>query len=302
MLQKRLLRTVTIFLSILLILSACANSTASNKSIPSSDLLIVTSFYPMFVFTKNIVGSTEGVNVVNMTSPQSGCLHDYSLRPSDLKILEDAKVFVINGAGMESFLEKVLKQYPNLTVVEASKDIPLLQDESGETNPHVWVSVNGAIEEVKQITAQLKTAEPDKAESFQRNADVYIKDLSDLSKTMHENLLPFKGKPIVTFHEAFPYFAKEFNLDIVAVIEREPGSEPGAGELAATLDIIREKGVHALFAEPQYAPKAAETIANETGSIIYSLDPFVTGSENDSLDRYQTIMLENMNTLIKALQ
>ena len=294
--------TMIMILVSVLLLTSCTNTQTTVNDGSSSDLLIVTSFYPMYVFTMNIVGETEGVSIVNMTSPQTGCLHDYSLRPSDLKILEEADVFVINGGGMESFLEKVLKQYPDLVVIEATKDIPLLKDDHGEFNPHVWVSVNGAIDEVKQITKQLIDAEPVQSKEFQKNSDIYVKSLEELSETMHKNLMPFSGMPIVTFHEAFPYFAQEFNLEIAAVIEREPGSEPGAGELADTINIIRDKGVKALFAEPQYAPKAAEAIANETGSVVYSLDPFVTGSVDDPIDRYQTIMLQNMNTLMKALQ
>ena len=112
---------------------------------------------------------------------------------------------------------------------------------------------------------------------------------------------PLAGTRIVTFHEAFPYFAKEFGFDIVAVIEREPGSEPGAGELAKTMDLIREKRVSALFTEPQYSPKAAETIANETGAKVYSLDPFVTGTEDAPADSYETAMLKNMDELKLAL-
>ncbi len=281
--------------------TACTAGTTNNMNNKDEDFHIVTSFYPMYVFTKNIVGTTPGVSIENMTQPQTGCLHDYSLKPSDLKTLETADAFVINGAGMESFLDKVLVQYTNLTIIEAGKDIPLLKDKNGETNPHIWVSVSGAIAEVKQIAKQLSVADPIHAKDYNNNAESYIESLEALSKTMHESLSPYEGEAIVTFHEAFPYFADEFKLLIVAVIEREPGSEPGAGELADTLNIIREKNVHALFAEPQYSTRAAQTIADETGAKIYSLDPFVTGSTDDPLDRYQTVMLENMKTLISAL-
>jgi zinc transport system substrate-binding protein len=118
---------------------------------------------------------------------------------------------------------------------------------------------------------------------------------------MREALDTLPNKKIVTFHEAFPYFAKEFGLEIVAVIEREPGSEPGAGELADTIGIIKDLGVKALFAEPQYAPKAAETLAAETGATVYSLDPFVTGSEDDPADSYEIAMRKNLDVLKQAL-
>ncbi len=290
----------------ILLLTACAQPAgeASSKAVsasPGNDFRIVTSFYPMHVLTRNIAGNIPGVSISSMTGPQTGCLHDYQLRPSDLKSLENADAFVINGAGMESFLDNVLGEFPKLPVIEAAKDATLIQDANGEPNPHLWVSVSGAIHEVKQIATQLSAADPAHADAYNTNAKAYTEKLEALSKKMHETLDPLAGSRIVTFHEAFPYFAKEFGLDIVAVIEREPGSEPGAGELADTMDLIREKNVTALFAEPQFAPKAAETIANETGARVYSLDPFVTGTEDDPADSYETVMLKNMEELKLAL-
>ena len=90
---------------------------------------------------------------------------------------------------------------------------------------------------------------------------------------MHEALKDIKTKDIVTFHEAFPYFAHEFGLNIVSVIEREPGSEPSAGELADTIKAINDAQTKVIFAEPQYSAKAAESIAAQTGAEIYVLDP-----------------------------
>lgn len=297
---KHIGRLALLLVTALLALPAC---TAANqvKKQDAAEFRIITSFYPMYVFTRNVAGSIPNVSIRNMTSPQSGCLHDYQLRPSDLKALENADAFVINGAGMETFLGKVLEQYPDMPVIEASKGIPLLSDKNGEPNPHVWVAISGAIEEVRQISEQLSAADPIHADAYRANAATYIGKLDALSKTMHESLDSIANKKIVTFHEAFPYFAKEFGMDIVAVIEREPGSEPGAGELADTIGIIRKMKVRALFAEPQYAPKAAETIANETGATVYSLDPFVTGRDEDPADSYETVMRKNLEVLKQAL-
>ena len=107
-------------------------------------------------------------------------------------------------------------------------------------------------------------------------------------------------RDIVTFHEAFPYFAKEFDLRIAAVIEREPGPEPAAAELAQTIDLVRASGVKALFAEPQYPARAAESIARETGARVYTLDPAVTGPMD--ADAYIHIMDANLRVLEEALK
>lgn len=287
-----------LFLAGAFLLAGCGGG---RTAVNPDDFHIVTSFYPMYIFTRNITDGVDGVAVSNMTEPQTGCLHDYQLRPSDLAALEAADAFVLNGAGMESFLDKVTAQYPELPLIEAAAGIPLLKDDAGEANPHVWVGISGAITEVGNIAEGLATADPAHASAYRSNADAYVKRLETLSMEMHDALEALPNKKIVTFHEAFPYFAAEFGLEIVAVIEREPGSEPGAGELADTIRLIRETGVKALFAEPQYAPKAARTIANETGATVFSLDPFVTGDVDSPADSYETTMRANLEVLKQAL-
>jgi zinc transport system substrate-binding protein len=291
-----------LFFILLLSIAACGRNAENIDFEQDDETLIVTSFYPMYIFTGNIAANIEGVKVVNMTEPQTGCLHDYQLVPADLKVLEKADIFVINGAGMESFLEKVISQLPDLTIIEAAKDMDLLVDGSGEENPHVWVSISGAIQEVKNITEGLIAADPKNEASYRKNSEEYVKKLENLKNSMHEALKDIKTKDIVTFHEAFPYFAHEFGLNIVSVIEREPGSEPSAGELADTIKAINDAQTKVIFAEPQYSAKAAESIAAQTGAEIYVLDPVVTGPKVAELDSYEKTMEENLETLIEALK
>jgi len=292
-----------LFLCLMLSVSISACGTVGkNDYDQDNETLIVTSFYPMYIFASNITNDIKGVKVINMTEPQAGCLHDYQLVPADLKILEKADIFIINGAGMESFLEKVMSQLPNLTIIEAAVGIPLLEDGNGEENPHVWVSISGAIQEVVNITDGLIEADPINGVSYKENSEKYIKKLEALKNKMHEELKDIKTKDIVTFHEAFPYFAHEFDLNIVSVIEREPGSEPSAGELAYTIKAINDAQVKVLFAEPQYSPKVAESIASQTGAKIYFLDPVATGPKVAELDSYEKTMEGNLMILIEALK
>ncbi len=291
-----------LLLSFMLSLSLTACGSTAKNIDHEQETLIVTSFYPMFIFTSNIAENIEGVKVVNMTEPQTGCLHDYQLVPADLKVLEKADIFVINGAGMESFLDKVMSQLPNITIIEGAKGMALLEDENGEDNPHVWVSISGAIGEVKNITDGLVEADPANEASYRKNSEEYIKKLETLKNSMHEELKDIRTKDIVTFHEAFPYFAHEFDINIISVIEREPGSEPSAGELADTIKSINDAQVKVLFAEPQYSAKAAESIAAQTGAKIYILDPVVTGPKDAELDSYEKTMEENLKILIEALK
>lgn len=256
---------------------------------------VVTSFYPMYVATLNLVAGVEGVEVVNLTQPFTGCLHDVQLTPAEMVKLSGADALVINGAGMESFMDKALEVVAKERVIEASDGVELLDE-----NAHVWLSVSLHLKQVENIAAGLERLDPAHAAGYRANAAAYTAKLEALRDRMREGLRDLSRRDIVTFHEAFPYFAKEFNLKIAAVIEREPGAEPSATELAETIDLVRASGVKALFAEPQYPARAAESIARESGARVYTLDPAVTGPMD--ADAYIRIMDANLRVLEEALK
>ena len=126
-----------------------------------------------------------------------------------------------------------------------------------------------------------------------------MEKLEDLRARMHEAIDPLPHKKIVTFHEAFPYFAEEFGLEIVKVVNREPDSQPSARELAETIRLVEDAGVTAVFAEPQYPESAANIIAEESGIRVWLLDPVVTGP--DDKDAYLDAMEQNLQVLEEAL-
>lgn len=316
--KTTLTKILTIIIVTSLFLTGCNNSAKSNNSTESNNkLTIVTSFYPMYISTLNIVKDIPNVEVLNMTTPQTGCLHDYSLSTKDLKTLSNADILIINGAGMESFLDDVIDEYSDLKIIEASKGIDLIEDtehddhtedhdhedHDHDVNPHVWVSISKNIEEVSNIAEELSSLDPNHANEYQDNANEYIAKLENLKTEMHSTLDNIAHKDIITFHEAFPYFAEEFGLNIVGVIEIEPDSEPSAKEVENIISIINEKNIKALFTEPQYSSKIADTIAKETGASIYTLDPIVTGDSNEkAYNDYIIKMQENLNTLKEALK
>ena len=290
------------------------------------DKILLTSFYPMYIMASNVADGVPGLKVINMTKPQTGCLHDYQLTPQDMQLLSKAWGMIINGGGMETFLNKAMRLQPRLRLIDASRGIELIKNDhkhenndiehhhedadhhhediehhhEGEFNPHVWVSVSGAIDQVKNIRDRLIALDSINKPIYRKNSDAYITKLEALKAKMHAGLADISSRNIITFHEAFLYFAREFNLNIVAVIQREPGSEPSTGELAETIKIVKKHKVKVLFAEPQYPAKAAETIARETGSKFYVLDPAVTGEMTS--DAYIQIMERNLSVLQKALR
>ena len=297
---SKILSLLLLVLSVALVGCGGTDKPAEKKT--AEPFRIVTSFYPMYVATINITDGVDGVEVYNMTKPQTGCLHDYQLMTEDMKTLEKADAFVINGAGMEDFMDKVTEQQKKLKVIDASRGIELIHDEEGD-NPHVWLSVTDAITQVRNIADQLKEADPTHAAAYEKNAAAYIEKLTSLKSEMHAALDTVPHKDIVTFHEAFPYFAKEFNLNIIGVVEREPGTEPTPTELQETIEQVNALPTKVLFTEPQYSPAAAETIARETGAKIYTLDPVVTGEATPAAkNAYIDTMKKNMQVLKEALK
>jgi len=204
---------------------------------------------------------------------------------------------------MEAFLNDVVSRQKNLKIIEASRGIKLLKDPTGEYNPHVWVSITNAITQVKNIAEQLSQIDKANAKKYESNAAVYTAKLEALRTKMHATLDNLKTRDIITFHEAFPYFAQEFSLHIAAVIERDPGTAPTPKQLAAIIDTVNRLKVKALFAEPQYSPSAARTIAIETGAKIYSLDPAVQDDTGGNVyDGYLNVMEANLISLKEALR
>ena len=319
--MKNQLRKILIVLTLIAFTVTGCSSNKSNNTVQNSNdnkIKIVTSFYPMYLLTSNIVKDADNIELINMVSSNTGCLHDYSLTTDNMKLLEDCDIFIVNGAGMESFLDKVIKQKPDLKIVDASEGIELIKSDyeneehdhnhdhdhdhehDEEYNPHVWLSVKNAIKQVENIESKLIEYNPENKDVYSNNTKKYVSNLNELDTKIHNELDKIQNKNIVTFHEAFPYFAKEYNLNIVAVVEREPGSEPSAKELQETIEKIKKLDVKAICVEPQYSTKSAQTISKETNVDICTLDPIVTEESKNS--SYIEIMNKNLETLKEALQ
>ncbi len=273
---------------------------------------VVTSFYPIWLMTLNLTrGLEDHITVRNLAAPTVGCLHDYQLQTSDMKALSGADAFLVNGAGMEAFLPEITNALPALPVIEAAEGIGLLEDsgaleildaEEEEVNSHLWLDPARAVRMAENLAAGLIRLMPDDKAAITANLEDYRSRLQALDGQLREGLQDLSRRDIVTFHEAFPYFAAAYGLNVVAVVNKEPGEVLTPAQMGVLVGEINRLGNPPLFVEPQYTDLSAETLARETGSSVYSLDPVVTGPETDvPLDYYETVMLQNMNTLIEAL-
>ena len=263
--KKKYTKILSLLIITLVALMGCSSKNTESIN-DSNEITIVTSFYPIYISTLNIIKDVPNVKLINMTKAQTGCLHDYQLSPEDLKTLSSADIFVVNGAGMEGFLDKVISNEKDLDIVDSSEGIKLLtadgeehshddenhnhdeeethaDDHDHEDNPHVWVSISNNIKQVQNIADGLAKYDPDNADKYEANAKEYISKLEALKTEMHEVIDTLPNRNIITFHEAFPYFAEEFNLNIVGVVEVEPGTEPSPKQLEETIEIAKNNNV-----------------------------------------------------------
>lgn len=298
-------------LAVILTVLLAVNFTSCTRKTNSNKLKLVTSFYPIYIMALNITDGVDKVELVNMAEQNTGCLHDFQLRTEDMKNIESANALIINGAGMESFLDKILEEIPNKPIIDSSVGIDLLKseghhhDEDGNhdddsVNPHIWVSISNYIEQVKNISEGIISLDPENKEKYQKNTENYISKLSKLNDEMHNGLNDIAKRDIITLHESFDYFAEEFNLNIEAVINHEPNTEPSSKEIKETIEVINKEGNNIpLFVEPQYPSTSAEIISRETGAKVYMLDSCVTG--DISKDAYIEAMKKNLSVLKEAL-
>lgn len=306
-------KTAVILISLSLILcSGCIRTENKNDK-----LHFLASFYPIYIMALNITDGVDGISLDCMAQEQTGCLHDFKLSTEDMRNIEKADGFIINGAGMEGFISEIAEKVDGLNIIDSSTGIDLIEDnhhddhdehdehedhdghDHGEYNSHLWVSVANYITQVHNITEGIIELDPEHEAEYRENSDNYIKKLEALKSEMENGLADISDRNIITFHEAFDYFAEEFDLDIVSIIEREPGSEPSARDLADIIDLVDETGVRALFVEPQYPKTSADVIAAETDAKVYTLDPGVSG-EMDK-DAYINMMKDNLKVLKEAL-
>ena len=280
-----------------------------------TEILLVTSFYPVYIFTKNIVNGIDDIRVECMAEQNTGCLHDYQLLSRDARLISDADAFIINGAGMETFLEDVYMSVENLTVIDSSENVELLEfceshneenheehhheEHNHSVNSHIWMSPNNAVIQVSNIADALSSMYPQYENDITKNKDSYIKTLKALSAELAESAKGLKGKNIITFHESYDYLAKDYSFNVIATVESHDGNEPSAKGLAELTEIIKEHNVKVLFTEPDYKGSAATVLSNETGVAICVLNPVTKG--DNSLTSYEDIMRENMNFILKAV-
>ena len=254
---------------------------------------VVTSFYPMYIAALNVVGENDHIRLENLSEPQTGCLHDYQLTPADMQLLSTADAFIINGGGIESFLGEVAEQYPELTIINASEQVDLIED-----NAHAWMNIEDYMTQVKTIETELSAADPADADQFSENAEAYLAKLSSL-KEQADAVKPLtEGKNIVIFHEAYEYVAEEFGMQVSYVMDLDEERQVSAGEVADVVRAVTDGGVRVILAEELYGKDMGDTVESETDAKVCYLDTLVRGDYD--ADSYLNAMQQNITLLKEA--
>ncbi len=270
----------------------------SNKETKKdSELSIVTSFYPMYVATANIVDGVDGVALQNLSEPQTGCLHDYQLTTADMKLLSTADIFVVNGGGIENFLTDIASDYPALSMVEASSNLTLLTEED-EENAHAWMSIAAYRNQVSTIAEQLAKLDTAHAEQYQENVKAYDAKLAKLQEEQEQIREYADGQNVILFHEAYAYVAEDYGLNVTYVLDLDEERAVSAGERADVLDSIENDRVSYILAEERYGAKTGDAVEAEANVKVIYLDACNRGDYDK--DSYLNAMQSNIDLLREA--
>lgn len=262
---------------------------------PEDELVVVTSFYPMYIAAKNVIGDCEGIRLQNLSEPQTGCLHDYQLTAEDMKLLSTADVFIVNGGGIESFLTDVVSEYPDLNVINACENLKL-----EEGNAHAWMSMSSYLIQLETIRDGLIQADPQKEEIYRTNEAEYagqVQALMDSARDLTETLA---GQPVILFHEAYEYVADDYGLNVVGVMDLDEERQVSAGEVADIMWAIEEYDVPVILAEALYGQDMGDMMEAQTDVKVLYLDTLNRGDYE--ADSYLNGMEENIALLREAFQ
>lgn len=294
------MKKILIALLLPLLLAGCA------KAPERADIAATT--LPVYDFTQALCRGTD-LTVGRLITESVSCLHDYSLNVNQVRQAEHAQTVVLSGAGLEDFMEDILVGKPT---VDASRGIPLLEGEEHEEHdhheehhahdghdhewdPHIWLSPENAKIMARNICQGLTEQYPQWETVFSENLQELLSRLDALEVYGQAQLRDLSCRELITFHDGFAYFAQAFDLEILAAVEEESGSEASAKELIELITLARDHSLPAIFIEKNGSVSAADILCRETGAQKETLDMAMAG------DSYFTAMYHNIDTIKEAL-
>jgi ABC-type Zn uptake system ZnuABC Zn-binding protein ZnuA len=257
----------------------------------------------------DLVSQVGGDRVsVRSLVPPGGEPHTFDPRPSDVTAFADADLVVLNGLGLDDWVVDLMSEAGSeAPVLVLGEDLPGAEyiggEEEGGTNPHLWLDVAYAMGYVDRIATALAEADPAGADAYAQRADAYQADLDELDTSARTELgaIPEGQRRIVSFHDAFPYFAHAYGLTVIGTVVEAPGQDPSAGQVAALVDAIRSADVSAILSENQFPADLVEQIAAETGVVVVA-DLYSDSLGDPPADTYSGLIRWDVERIAEALR
>ncbi len=295
---------VVMVLAIGMTAAACGPSGSASPD-QSGRLSVVTTSTVFGDMVENVGG--DQVAVTSLV-PRHADVHTFEPKPADLRAVTGARLIVMNGLGLDDWLRETIANAAaaGTPLVELAPDLPgvalLPGEDEGTQNPHVWMAVPYAILYVDRIETALATADPAHATAYGDRADAYRSRLEALDAGVRRRIatIPPADRKLVTFHDAFPYFAREYGLEVVGVAVDAPGQDPSAGEMGALIDAIRASGAKAIFSEAQFPTRLVDQLAAETGATVVA-QLYDDSLGDPPISSYEAVIEWDVDQLVRAL-
>lgn len=290
------------------LLTGCGSSGAREEPGP---ITIYASFYPIYALAELLVEGAPDLQLKCLVQPQDGCLRDYSLSDWDLALLmRSADAIIAGGSGLESF-ESVLyalgEDGPAVSSVLYNLELATQQvaNDSGEEshwsdeNPHIYMSVDGAMEIARRIAANLAVLDPDCANLYEENLKEAENRLKSLQEEMRELAGDLQGRKVIVMNEALVYLARECGLEMELCFARESGEGLYDQELEDCLNLLETCEARVVLIERQ-APEALRAALEAAGFGVAALDVLSTRRTAEGADGYFAAQRENARALAQA--
>jgi len=249
--------------------SALSDNASDNAQENATDKInVATTIAPLAEFVRAVGGDRVAVTVV---VPPGAEPHTFEPTPSLMVDMSKADLYVMNGAGLEFWIDRLLQANKDMTVIDSSKGIDLISESEDEMDPHIWISLKNAAVQVQNVCSGLIQVDPANKDYYSQNRDSYLEQLKALDEELNSSFAASKKKIFVVHHPAWTYFARDYALEQVPLMENE--KEPGPKYLSQVIDLARQNNISTIFIEPEFNPKSAEVIAKEMNASIKTLDP-----------------------------
>lgn len=257
---------------------------------------------PVYEFTSFLCQGTD-LSVTKLVTENVSCLHEYTLKPTQMRAIEGANAVILSGAGLEDFMADALSSADRL--IDASHGLSLLETEQHHhthdhhahaDDPHIWLSPVNAKAMAENICIGLIDLYPAHEPLFRENLSALLQKLDALQTYGETQLQALSCRELITFHDGFSYLAESFDLTVIKAVEEESGSEASAGALIEIINLMEFHKIPAIFTETNGSTAAASIISAETGAKCHALDMAMSG------ESYFDAMYRNIDTLREALQ